>query len=147
MSAILTALVSLVLIPAASAGPDTASVAASAAEGQSYDRGLAGRSFRLTVDNGLVDRLDYSADGRKVTVTVLASGTTGVPVGTKHTLDTFIGKVGHSCYLVSWIEPSGATSSSTQNLLTGTVQLFFSYQGGDGVRHGEQHTGTLHSMP
>jgi hypothetical protein len=119
---------------------------AGATDESTYDPTLAGRSFKLTVDNGLVDRLDYSATGNKVTVTVLASGSTGVPVGTKNTLDAYVGKVGRGTYLVSWIEPSGGASSNVQNLLTGSVELFFSYQGPDGVRRGEQHTGTLQSI-
>ncbi|HVV22880.1 MAG TPA: hypothetical protein VHF06_25820 [Pseudonocardiaceae bacterium] len=106
-----------------------------------------GHSVIARLDNGLVARQDFAADGKSVTLTVLRPGSSGQRVGLVGTLPVYIAEIAPGRYQVSWIEKTGAVISNAQNLVSGTEQVFFSYRTADGVQHGEQHSGTIQLEP
>ncbi|TWV57406.1 hypothetical protein FRZ03_02115 [Streptomyces misionensis] len=105
-----------------------------------------GHTFVVTVDSGLVARQEFSADAKKVTITVLDPGRTSVPVGFTEAVPVYIGRVAHGVYQVSWIEDDGVELSNVQNLRNGTERVFYTYTGTDGKRHGSEHSGALRGI-
>ncbi|MGW3204259.1 MoaF-related domain-containing protein [Streptomyces sp. NPDC001135] len=105
---------------------------------------LAGHSFTVRVDTGLVARQEYSADGESVTLTVLEPGNSGVPAGPCGTVDVFVRRLSHGTYQVGWVEPNGVVICNVQDLVAGTMSNFLSkppLEGGE--RRGEMHTGRI----
>ncbi|HEX4015945.1 MAG TPA: hypothetical protein VHX15_04350 [Frankiaceae bacterium] len=104
---------------------------------------LAGHSFTVNIDTGLIAVQEYSADGLKVTLTVLRAGRSGVPEGPCGTVDAFVRRLHHGVYHVGWVEANGVLICNVQDLVAGTVSNLVSKPGTNGDRTAEMHTGTI----
>ena len=106
---------------------------------------LAGHTYVVNVDTGLRARQEYSADGTKVTLTVLTAGRSGVPEGPCGTVEVFHRRIGYGKYHVGWVEDNGVSICNVQDLVEGTLSNFVHKPGVDGrPPHGELHAGTVH---
>ncbi|GAA4849903.1 MoaF-related domain-containing protein [Kitasatospora terrestris] len=106
-----------------------------------------GRSLQLTLDDGLVMRFDYTADGASLTGTILAAGDTGGEVGHVTTVPVDLAQVSTGVWLANWIEADDLTISLAQDMRTRTARTYWSYSLGDGHRGGESHSGTFTCLP
>ncbi|MET7704223.1 MULTISPECIES: MoaF-related domain-containing protein [unclassified Streptomyces] len=98
----------------------------------------AGRTFVLRVDNGVVFRNTYAADG-----TVLHYETLEGPAkGAKETVTLHTAEVAPGLFMLGWVEESGMTVTHVMNLNARTVHALWTYEGGTG-RVAELHTATL----
>ncbi|MEV4439549.1 hypothetical protein AB0K09_11080 [Streptomyces sp. NPDC049577] len=101
----------------------------------------AGRTFRFSVDNGVVFHNTYSADGTALHYETVA----GPAEGTAEDVRLHAAEVAPGVFLVGWTEASGMTVTHAMNLNAGTVHAFWTYETPDG-RVGELHTGTLEEI-
>lgn len=98
----------------------------------------AGHTFLLHVDNGVIFRNSYSADGTQLHYETLAGPSTGAA----EDVAVHAAEVSPGIFLVGWVESSGMTVTHAMNLKTNTVQAFWTYQAGSD-RIGELHTISL----
>jgi len=104
---------------------------------------LAGQSFVVNVDTGLMARQEYSPDGKNVTLTVLRAGRSGIPEGPCGTVDVVFRRVSYGKYHVGWTEPNGVTICNVQDLVEGTLSNFISRPEPGGASRSEMHFGTI----
>ncbi|MEU8915602.1 MoaF-related domain-containing protein [Streptomyces nigrescens] len=98
----------------------------------------AGKTFIFRVDNGVVFRNTYAADG-----TTLRYETVGGPAkGAEETVTVHTAEVAPGLFMLGWVEASGMTITHLMNLNTQAVHAFWTYETGDG-RVAELHTGAL----
>ncbi|WP_327354998.1 MoaF-related domain-containing protein [Streptomyces sp. NBC_01304] len=100
---------------------------------------FAGHAYRLEVDNGVVFRNSYSADGAKLHWEALE----GPMKGNSGNQDLAVKKVNDGVYHVNWVEESGMTVSHVMDLNSKTVSVYWTYVDGQGKRVGELHTASL----
>ncbi|MFG2822911.1 hypothetical protein ACGFX4_26195 [Kitasatospora sp. NPDC048365] len=141
----LRALAPLALAAVLAAG--TTAAATDTADSANACRTPLGRSLQLTLDDGLVMRFDYAADGTSLTGTIIAAGDTGGEVGHVTTVPVDLAQVSTGVWLANWIEADDLTISLVQDMRTRTARTYWSYSLGDGHRGGESHTGTLTCLP
>ena len=104
-------------------------------------RTYAGRTFRFSVDNGVVFHNTYAPDGTKLHYETVAGPTKGAV----EDVDLHAAEVSPGLFIVGWVEQSGMTVTHAMNLNTNTVHAFWTYETPDG-RVGELHTGTLEAI-
>ncbi|MDG4865704.1 MoaF N-terminal domain-containing protein, partial [Streptomyces sp. T-3] len=128
------------------AGPATADApaptgkpAATVEDGRSELPAFAGHAYRLEVDNGVVFRNSYSADGAKLHWEALE----GPMKGHSGNQDLSVKKINDGVYHVNWVEDSGMTVSHVMDLNSKTVSVYWTYVDGEGKRVGELHTASL----
>ncbi|WP_327696714.1 MoaF-related domain-containing protein [Streptomyces sp. NBC_00459] len=98
----------------------------------------AGKTFVLRVDNGVVFRNTYAADGTALHYETLEGPTKGAEENvTLHTAE-----VAPGLFMLGWVEESGMTITHVMNLDALTVHAFWTYETGEG-RVAELHTGVL----
>ncbi|GAA3781792.1 hypothetical protein ACFS5L_14825 [Streptomyces phyllanthi] len=97
-----------------------------------------GKTFVFRVDNGVVFRNTYTADGTSLRYETLQ----GPAKGAAETVTLHTAEVAPGLFMLSWVEASGMTITHLMNLNTRTVHAFWTYETGDG-RVAELHTGTL----
>ncbi|MFH8889466.1 MoaF-related domain-containing protein [Streptomyces sp. NPDC017949] len=136
--ALAAALIALAGTPAAQAATAPAP-AASGAGVRAEVAAFAGHTYVLTLDNGVVLRNTYSADGSTLDWTALA----GPMAGRSGQERLSVRAVGEGLYFVNWVEASGMTVSHVMDLGRGTVSVYWTYGTPDGGRVGELHTATL----
>ncbi|MFZ6687703.1 MoaF-related domain-containing protein [Undibacterium sp. SXout11W] len=100
-----------------------------------------GKIYLVRLDNGVVFRNTYSADGTKMRYEVLE----GMPVSTEE-VTLMATEVSQDLHFVSWVEKSGTTVSHVLDLNTNTLKAFWTWQDANG-RHGELHVGTIELAP
>ncbi|MFI6999318.1 MoaF-related domain-containing protein [Nocardia sp. NPDC050175] len=98
----------------------------------------AGRTLILRVDNGVVFRNTYAADGATLHYETLE----GSAKGAQETVVLHAAEVGPGLFMLGWVETSGMTITHVMNLTARTVHAFWTYEAG-GNRVAELHTGTL----
>ncbi|MDX2524592.1 MoaF-related domain-containing protein [Streptomyces europaeiscabiei] len=98
----------------------------------------AGKTFVFRVDNGVVFRNTYAADG----TTLHYEAVEGPTKGSEETVTLHTAEVAPGLFMVGWVEKSGMTVTHLLNLDALTVHAFWTYETGDG-RVAELHTGTL----
>ena len=98
----------------------------------------AGRTFVFRVDNGVVFRNTYSADGTSLRYEILE----GAARGSREKVALHAAEVAPGIFVLGWAEESGMTVTHVMNLTTHTVHAFWTYENGNG-RVAELHTGTL----
>ncbi|TXC99797.1 MoaF N-terminal domain-containing protein [Streptomyces sp. ISID311] len=98
----------------------------------------AGRTFVFRVDNGVVFRNTYSADGTSLHYETLE----GPAKGATETVALHAAEVAPGIFLLGWVEESGMTVTHVMNLDTLTVHALWTDEN-DGRRAAELHTGTL----
>ncbi|MFI6731392.1 MoaF-related domain-containing protein [Nonomuraea sp. NPDC050451] len=98
----------------------------------------AGQTFIFRVDNGVVFRNTYTADGTGLHYETIE----GPAKGAQETVELHAAEVVPGIFILGWVERSGMTISHVMNLNTHTVHAFWTYDPGQG-RTGELHTGTL----
>jgi phenolic acid decarboxylase len=103
---------------------------------------FAGYTYLFHVDNGTTFRNSYAADGSSLHYETVA----GAGAGSAETVHLHVAELAPGLYFVSWVEASGMAVSHAMNLTTNTVYAFWSWQGEDGHRQGELHTGKLEQV-
>jgi phenolic acid decarboxylase len=98
----------------------------------------AGKTFIFRVDNGVVFRNTYAADGTTLHYETLEGPTKGA----EETVTLHTAEVAPGLIMLGWVERSGMAITHLMNLNTRTVHAFWTYETGDG-RVAELHTGTL----
>ncbi|WP_326574271.1 hypothetical protein OG889_04300 [Streptomyces sp. NBC_00481] len=98
----------------------------------------AGKSFIFHVDNGVVFRNTYAADGTTLHYATLE----GPAKGAEETVTLHTAEVAPGLFMLGWVEKSGMTITHLMNLNTRTVHAFWTYETGDG-RVAELHAGIL----
>ncbi|MFI7004440.1 MoaF-related domain-containing protein [Nocardia sp. NPDC050175] len=98
----------------------------------------AGRTLIFRVDNGVVFRISYSADGATLHYETLE----GPAKGAQETVALHAAELGPGNFMLGWVEKSGMSITHVMNLTARTVHAFWTYQDG-GSRVAELHTGTL----
>ena len=98
----------------------------------------ANRTFLLQLDNGVVFRNSYSADGTALHYEAIAGPTTGAT----EDVQLHAAEIAPGIFILGWIEESGMTVTHAMNLDNNTVRAFWTYET-DNERVGELHTGTL----
>ncbi|WP_416973713.1 MoaF-related domain-containing protein [Streptomyces sp. 4F14] len=98
----------------------------------------AGRTFVLRVDNGVVFRNTYAADGTALHYETLEGPTRGA----SEDVALHAAEVAPGIFVVGWVEESGMTVTHVMNLGSLTVHALWTYETG-GHRVAELHTGTL----
>ncbi|MDF3141361.1 MULTISPECIES: hypothetical protein [unclassified Streptomyces] len=98
----------------------------------------AGKTFVFRVDNGVVFRNTYSADGISLRYETLE----GPAKGAEETVTLHTAEVAPGLFIVGWVEASGMTVTHLMNLNTRTIHAFWTYETDNG-RVAELHTGTL----
>ncbi|WP_217247697.1 MoaF N-terminal domain-containing protein [Streptomyces sp. AC602_WCS936] len=126
--------------PVASATPHStaAPVASVATTHHTELPAFAGHAYYLRLDNGIVFRNSYSADGAKLHWEALE----GPMKGQSGDEDITVTRVGDGVYHVNWIEDSGITVSHVFDTVHNTVSIFMTFETEQG-RVGEAHTATL----
>ncbi|WIV52958.1 MoaF-related domain-containing protein [Amycolatopsis nalaikhensis] len=98
----------------------------------------AGRTYLFRVDNGVVFRNTYSADGTSLHYETLA----GPTAGARETVTLHAAESAPGIFVLGWVEQSGMTITHVMNLNTDTIHAFWTYETASG-RVGELHTGTI----
>ncbi|MEV3989077.1 MoaF N-terminal domain-containing protein [Streptomyces sp. NPDC049837] len=134
-------LLALTAAPAAVAAAPSAAPAAHvrAVTAQSSIPAFAGHAYRISLDNGVVFRNSYSADGTKLHWEAVE----GPFKGNSGNESLAVNQVGDGLYHVNWVEKSGTTVSHVMDLKSGTVSVYWTFPTPDGGRAGELHTATL----
>lgn len=103
----------------------------------------AGKVFVFRVDDGVVFRGTYAADGTTLHHTTLHHKTLEDPaIGAEETVTLHTGEVGHGLFMLGRAEKPGMTVTHLMYLNARTVHAFRAHETGDG-RVAELHTGTL----
>lgn len=97
-----------------------------------------GKTYELSIDNGVVFHNTYAADGTKLHYETVA----GPTAGAVEDVDLHAAEIAPGVFLVGWVEASGMTITHAMNLTTDTVHAFWTYETPDG-RVAELHTGHL----
>ncbi|MFI7296820.1 MoaF-related domain-containing protein [Streptomyces sp. NPDC050121] len=101
----------------------------------------AGKTYRFSVDNGVVFHNAYSPDGTTLHYETVAGPTAGASEDvTLHAAEAAPG-----VFLLGWVEKSGMTVTHAMNLNTLTVHAFWTYDTPEG-RIGELHVGSLEEI-
>lgn len=98
----------------------------------------AGKTFIITVDNGVTFRNTYSADGTKLHYETIAGPTSGA----HEDVVLHSAEVAPGIFIIGWVEQSGMTITHVMNLNTATVHAFWTFDPGNG-RVAELHTATI----
>lgn len=101
---------------------------------QSY----ADRTFVFRVDNGVVFRNTYSADGTGLHYETLE----GPAKGAAEDVALQAAEVAPGIFVMGWVEESGMTVTHVMNLDSLTVHALWTYES-NGRRVAELHSGTL----
>lgn len=143
--AVLTTVTAITLTAsaAAAAPATTRSIAAVSPAGDANARAevpvFAGHVYQLEVDNGVVFRNSYSADGTRLHWEALEGPFRGSSGDEKLS----VRRIGDGIYHVNWVESSGMTVSHVMDLNTKTVSIYWTYVTADGDRVGEPHSASL----
>ncbi|MEW2401818.1 hypothetical protein [Streptomyces sp. NPDC046862] len=105
------------------------------------DLTYAGKTYRFSVDNGVVFHNAYSPDGATLHYETVAGPTSGASEDVR----LHAAEVAPGVFLLGWVEKSGMTVTHAMNLNTRTVHAFWAYDTPEG-RIGELHAGTLEEM-
>ncbi|MFE7277815.1 hypothetical protein [Streptomyces sp. NPDC057623] len=105
------------------------------------DLTYAGRTFRFSVDNGVVFHNTYASDGTALHYETVAGPTKGAV----EDVELHAAEVSPGVFILGWLEKSGMTITHAMNLNTGSVHAFWTYETPDG-RVAELHTGTLEEI-
>lgn len=100
---------------------------------------FAGHAYRLEVDNGVVFRNSYSADGTTLHWEALEGPMKGHDGDEKLS----VREIRDGVYHINWVEASGMTVSHVMDLTSKTVSVYWTYVGENGDRVGELHTASL----
>lgn len=101
----------------------------------------AGKTYKFSVDNGVVFHNTYSPDGTTLHYETVAGPTAGASEDvTLHAAEATSG-----VFLLGWVEKSGMTVTHAMNLNTLTVHAFWTYDTPEG-RIGELHVGSLEEI-
>ncbi|WOX07460.1 MoaF-related domain-containing protein [Streptomyces sp. N50] len=98
----------------------------------------AGKTFVFRVDNGVVFRNTYAADGATLHYETLE----GPTEGSEETVTLHTAEVAPGLFMLGWTEESGMAVTHLMNLNALTVHAFWTYGTGDG-RVAALRTGTL----
>ncbi|MFF3942642.1 MoaF-related domain-containing protein [Streptomyces phaeofaciens] len=101
----------------------------------------AGKSYRFSVDNGVVFHNTYGPDGTTLRYETVA----GPDAGASENVTLHAAQAAPGVFLLGWVEESGMTVTHAMNLNTLTVHAFWTYDTPEG-RTGELHVGTLEAM-
>jgi phenolic acid decarboxylase len=106
------------------------------------DRTYAGKTFRFTVDNGVVFHNSYAPDG----TTLHYETVEGPNAGTREDVVVHAAEVEPGIFMLGWTEQSGMTITHVMNLNRDTVHAFWTFPTDTGPV-GEIHAGTIEELP